>query len=128
MKLYESKFYSFELEQDRIINRWNENTDQMTYQDFQDALMNLAGFVIEHNAQQILIDTTNFKFQLPAENDHWRNDVFYPRITKVGKIKQALVMPTEYLTFVKDETEDGVIVPTRYFDKESEAVDWLTNG
>ena len=128
MKLYESKFYSFELEKDRIINRWNENTDQLTYQDFKDALMNLAGFIIEHKTPQILIDTTNFKFQLPAENDLWRNDVFYPRITKVGEIRQALVMPEEYLKFVKDEIGDGVIVPTRYFDNESEAIDWLTNS
>lgn len=125
MKIYESTFYSFELDGDRIVNRWKDNTVNMTYQDFQDTLMTLAGFIIEYHTQNILIDTTNFKFELPPENLEFRNKVFYPRVTKVGSVRQALIMPKEYLKYVKDEIGSDVVVPTRYFAEESEAIAWL---
>lgn len=127
MKIYDSTFYSFELDGDRIVNRWKDTTVNMTFQDFQDALMNLAGFMIEHQKPHILIDTTHFKFQLPPENVEFRNTVFYPRVTKVGAVKQALIMPEEYMKYVKDEVGGDVVVPTRYFSDESEAIDWLTS-
>ncbi len=127
MKIYESKYYEFELNDSIMINRWRDNTGQMTFQDFKDALMNFAGFIIEHKSSRTLIDTTNFRFELPAEADEFRNNAFNPRITKVGEVKQALIMPKEYLQYVKDELGDDVIVPTRYFSEESEATVWLTN-
>ena len=128
MKLYESTFYQLELDGDRIINRWKDTTDKMTFQDFKDALMNLAGYTIENRISKILIDTSNFKFQLPPENLEFRNEVFYPRVIKVGAIRQALVMPREYLQYVEDELGDDVVVPTRYFADESEAIAWLDNS
>lgn len=128
MQIYESNYYQFELEKDRIVNRWKDNSDKMTYQDFKDALMNLAGYINEHRILHILIDTNNFKFQLPPENLEFRNNEFYPRIKKVGEVKQAIVMPEEFLQYVEDEIGDGVVVPTRYFAKESEATAWLADS
>lgn len=125
MKLYDSTFYQFELDGDRIVNRWKDTTDKMTFQDFKDTLMNLAGYSIENRTSKILIDATNFRFQLPPENIEFRNEVFYPRVTKVGAVKQALVMPKEFMQYVEDELGDDVVVPTRYFADESEAIAWL---
>lgn len=127
MKIYESRYYEFELRDNYMINRWHDNTDQMTYQDFKDALMNFAGFIIEQKSTRVLVDTTNFKFELPSESDEFRTKEFYPRIIKVGKVKQALIMPKEYLQFVQDELGGDVIVPTRYFSEESEATAWLAS-
>lgn len=127
-KLYESTYYSFERDGDRIVNRWKDNTDKMNYQDFKDTLMTLAGFMIEYQIPHLLIDTTNFKFQLPPENLEFRNTVFYPRVTKVGAVKQALIMPEEYMKFVQDELGSDVVVPTRYFADESEATAWLDSS
>lgn len=127
MKLYESTYYTFSLEDDTIINRWTDDTAKMSYQDFKDALMNLAGYMIEHKAEKLLIDTTNFKFTLPSENIAFRNEEFYPRITKVGAKKQALVMPKEYLAYVEDEVAETDVVKTRYFADEAEATDWLAS-
>ena len=127
MKIYESKYYGFELNDNIMVNRWHDSTDKMNYQDFKDALMNFAGFIIENKSTRILIDTTNFKFQLPAEADEFRNKDFNPRITKIGEVKQALIMPKEYLQYVKDEIGEDVIVPTRYFSEESEATAWLVD-
>lgn len=128
MKIYESTYYIFELEGDRIINRWKDTTETMTFQDFKDALMNLAGFAIEYRAPKILIDTSSFRFQLPPESEEFRTEVFYPRVTKVGATRQALIMPKEYMQYVKDELGDDVVVPTKYFVDESEAITWLDSS
>ncbi len=127
MKIYESTYYTFSLDGDMIINRWNENTAKMSFQDFKDALMNLAGYINEHKSNNILIDTTNFQFALPDENIAFRNEEFYPRITKVGVSRQALVMPKEYLAYVEDEVAETDVVQTRYFASETEAIDWLSS-
>lgn len=127
MKLYESTYYTFSIEGDTIINRWNDKTAEMSYQDFKDALMNLAGYINEHKSKKILIDTTNFQFALPDENIAFRNEEFYPRITKVGTRRQALVMPKEYLAYVEDEVAQTDVVQTRYFASETEAIDWLSS-
>lgn len=119
MNLYESTYYTFSLEGDTIINRWNNNTAKMSYQDFKDTLMNLAGYIIEHKSKKILIDATNFQFNLPSENVAFRNEEFYPRITKVGTKRQALILPKEYLAFVEDEVAETEVVQTRYFASEN---------
>lgn len=127
MKLYESTYYTFSIDGDTIINRWNENTAKMSFQDFKDALMNLAGYINEHKSKKILIDTTNFRFTLPDENVAFRNEEFYPRITKVGTSRQALILPEEYLAYAEDEVAETDVVQTRYFASETEAIDWLSS-
>lgn len=128
MKIYESTFYSFELSEKYLIVRWKDNTDQMSYQDFKDALMNFAGYVIEHQILNILIFAENFKFRQPEEEPEWRNKEYAPRIIKVGKVRQALVMPEEFLQYVEDEVGSTVKVPSRYFSNESEARAWLDSS
>ena len=126
MKIYESTYYSLELKDDCMEFHWKDNTDQMSYQDFKDALMNFAGYVIEHKTLNILIFAEEFKFRQPEEEPEWRKNEYNPRITKVGAVKQALVLKEEFLQYVKDETDSAV--PSRYFSDVSEATDWLTNS
>jgi hypothetical protein len=126
MTIYESTFYSFELSEKYLIVRWKDNTDQMNYQDFKDALMNFAGYVIEHKILNLLIFAENFKFRQPEEEPEWREKEYYPRIKKVGDVKQALVMPEEVLQYVEDEIDS--VVPVRYFSNESEARAWLDSS
>jgi hypothetical protein len=98
----------------------------MNYQDFKDALMNFAGYVIEHKIVNLLVFTENFKFKQPEETDEWRKKEYNPRIKKVGDVKQALVMPEEFLQYVEDEIDS--VVPVRYFPNESEARAWLDSS
>ena len=125
MKIYESTYYTFELSDKHIIVRWKDNTDQMSYQDFKDALMNFAGYVIEHKMLNVLIFAENFKFRQPEEEAEWRKNEYSPRVLKVGAIKQALVMKEEFLPYVEDEIGDSTTVTSRYFSSESEATAWL---
>jgi hypothetical protein len=97
----------------------------MTYQDFKDALMNFAGYVIEYKTPNILIFAENFKFRQPEEEPTWRKEEYAPRVIKAGKVRQALVMPEEFLQYVQDEVSITDKVPSRYFADESEARAWL---
>ncbi len=126
MQLYESTFYRFELNDSYMIFHWKDTTDQMTLQDFKDALMNFAGYVIEHQAVKILVFTENFKFNTPEEGHEWRKREYNPRIKKAGEVKQALIMKEEFLPYVQDEIDS--VVPVRYFSSESEARAWLDNS
>lgn len=74
-----------------------------------------------------MIDTTNFQFTLPDDNVAFRNEQFYPRITKVGTSRQALILPEAYLAYAKDEVAETDVVQTRYFASEAEATDWLSS-
>jgi hypothetical protein len=125
MKIYESTFYTFEKRGKYLIVRWKDNTDQMTYQDFKDALMNFAGYINEYEMLNVLIYAQNFKFRQPPEEPEWRKKEYAPRITKVGKVRQALIMQEENLQYVEDEVGSKVEVPSRYFASEKEATDWL---
>jgi SpoIIAA-like len=126
MKIYESTFYSFELSDTYMIFRWKENTDQMSLQDFKDALMNFGGYVIEHQTSKLLVFTENFKFNTPEEGHAWRKNEYNSRIKKVGGVKQALVMKEEFLQYVEDELDS--VVPVRYFSSENEARAWLDSS
>lgn len=126
MQIYDSTYYSFELKENYIIVRWKENTDQMTYQDFKDSLMNFAGYVIEHKMLNVLIYAENFKFRNPPEEPQWRKSEYAPRVLKVGAVKQALVMKEEFLQYVEDEAGSPTAVESRYFANEGEAISWLT--
>lgn len=128
MKIYESTFYSFELRDKYMIVRWKDNTDQMSYQDFKDTLMNFAGYVIEHQALKVLIFAENFKFRQPAEEAEWRKKEYSSRIRKVGEVKQALILQKEFLQYAEDEIGSADLVKSRYFSDESEATAWLDSS
>ncbi len=126
MKIYESTFYSFEQSDTSMVFHWKDNTDQMSLQDFKDALMNFAGYVIEHQILKLLVFTENFKFNTPEEGHEWRKKEYNTRIKKVGAVKQALIMKEEFLQYVEDEIDS--LVPVRYFSNESEARAWLDSS
>ncbi len=126
MKIYDSTYYSFELDDNYMIFHWKDSTDQMSLQDFKDALMNFAGYVLEHQTSKLLVFTENFKFKTPEEGHEWRKKEYNTRIKKVGEVKQALLMKEEFLQYVEDEIDS--VVPVRYFSSESEARAWLDSS
>jgi hypothetical protein len=128
MKIYESTFYAFELTEKYIIVRWKDNTDQMSYQDFKDTLMNFAGYVIEHRMLKVLIFAENFKFRNPPEESEWRKNEYAPRVNKVGQVRQALILQKEFVQYAKDETGSADLIQSKYFSDESEATAWLDSS
>jgi hypothetical protein len=127
MTLYSHSLYQFTLLDNNILkNEWTEKTETMTLEDFQEAVQNHAGFVIEHHCLNLLVDTRNFKFTVPEENSAWSEKELNPRYHKLGVKKFAFIMPAEYLSYVKDiPAQDGKFA-TRYFADENQAVAWLS--
>lgn len=127
MTLYTNSLYQLTLLDNNILqNEWTEKTATMSYEDFQEAVQNHAGFVIEYGSVNLMVDTRNFKFSLPEENATWAEKENYPRYYKAGVKKFAFVMPAEYLPYVKDiPAEDGKF-ETRYFADYDEALAWLS--
>jgi SpoIIAA-like len=123
MKLYDSRYYSFELSDKYMIFHWKDSTDQMSLQDFKDALMNFAGYVVEHQTPNLLVFTENFRFNVPEEGHEWRKKEYNHRVKKVGGVKQALLMKEEFLPYVENEIDS--VIPVRYFSSEGEARAWL---
>jgi hypothetical protein len=127
MILYSHSLYQFTLLDNNILkNEWTEKTANMNLEDFQEAVQNHAGFAIEHRSLNLLVDTRNFKFTVPEENNAWSENELNPRYHKLGVKKFAMILPAEYLSYVKDiPTQDGKFA-TRYFADYNEAVDWLS--
>lgn len=127
MTLYSHSLYQFTLLDNNILkNEWTEKTETMTYEDFQEAVQNHAGFAIEHRSLNLLVDTRNFKYTLPEENIIWTEDELNPRYHKLGVKKFAMIMAAEYLSYVQDiPAQDGKFA-TRYFADYNEALAWLS--
>jgi hypothetical protein len=126
MTLYSHSLYQFTLLDNNILkNEWTEKTETMTLEDFQEAVQNHAGFAIEHRSLNLLVDTRNFKYTLPEENNTWTEKELNPRYNKLGVKKFAMIMKAEYLSYVTNiSAQDGKFA-TRYFADENEALAWL---
>ena len=127
MTLYSHSLYQFTLLDNNILqNEWTEKTATMTLEDFQEAVQNHAGFAIEHRSLNLLIDTRNFKFTLPEENIAWTEKELNPRYHKLGVKKFAMIMPAQYLQYVKDTPAKDGKFATRYFADYNEGLAWLS--
>ncbi len=127
MTLYSHSLYQFTLLDNNILkNEWTEKTATMTLEDFQEAVQNHAGFAIEYRSLNLLVDTRNFKYTLPAENNAWTAKELNPRYYKLGVKKFAMIMPAEYLQYVKDTPAQDGKFASRYFADYNEALAWLS--
>ena len=127
MILYSHSLYQLSLLDNNILkNEWTEKTENMTLEDFQEAVQNHAGFVIEHGSLNHLVDTRNFRYTIPQENTAWTEKELNPRYHKLGVKKFAFVMPAEYMSYVTDiPAQDGKFA-SRYFADYDEALAWLS--
>lgn len=90
--LYENSLYAFELEGPTLAFRWTPATAQMSEEDFKDALMNYAGFALEHRPTGLLIDTRRFHFPHDTPGA-WRDAHVLPRYLRAGASRMAYVLP-----------------------------------
>lgn len=127
MTLYSHSLYEMTLLDNNILNhKWTEKTKDMTFEDFQEAVQNHAGYVIEYRSQNVLIDTRNFKFTLTEEHNAWAVKENFPRYYKVETKKMAFVMPAEVLQYTKDvPAKDGKFA-MKYFSDYDKALAWLS--
>jgi len=129
MILFDTPLYQFEsIEQDQILLfKWKETTKDMNFLNFQEACMIYAGLAIEHDIKNLLIDTTEFYYELPEDYMDWKNKNLNPRYAKVPIKKHAFLMKSEgFEAFANQEFEESTYL-NKFFKEQQKAVNWLLN-
>lgn len=128
--LFQNSLYSFHLLDEKtptIRFDWTDKTKEMTYEDFQSACNNYAGFAWQYQAKHLLVDTRNFHFQLPKDFTIWREEQLNPRYYQLGLLKFAYITKPEFLQFMKYIPAENGKFETRNFTSTEIALCWL-NG
>jgi hypothetical protein len=103
---------------------WLAGTAGMTDQDFKETLEALAESVLQHRAQRLVIDVSEFKHHPSAEVLAWRDDVTVGKYNRAGVKMIAWVWqgntPRNMPTSENDKYEN------RYFSTEAAALSWVT--
>lgn len=126
--LFQNSLYSFHLLDEKtpiICFDWTNKTKEMTYEDFQSACNNYAGFAWQYQAKFLMVDTHNFHFQLPQDFTTWREGQLNPRYYQLGVLKFAYITEPEYLQFMKDIPAENGKFETRNFTSTEDALNWL---
>lgn len=99
MVIYSHSLYVFELvENDRILLfKWTDKNESMEDEDYQAALHNYAGFVLEYKTPGLIVDLRNFKKRIGPELNTWWNENIAPRYAKAGVNKFAYWVPGSFL-------------------------------
>lgn len=128
MLVYQNSIYSvrFLAPTKTIQFNWEAAHQDMSYEDFQEACSNFVGYGFEYQAKTILIDVTNFKFQLPADFPEWQKNEHYPRYYKLGIQKVAYVMPEQYVTNAREIKKETGKFELRNFSTVDNAINFLT--
>jgi hypothetical protein len=101
---------------------WSAGTADMTDQDFKEALEVFAEGALQHHAERLMIDMTEFRGRPGAAVLTWRDEVIVPKYNSAGVKKVAWVWPGEH---GETATGDGSQYTNRYFSSEDEALAWL---
>ncbi len=124
--LFQNSLYAFHLlnEKQTILSfDWADKTKEMTYEDFQAACNNFAGFAWQYQSKHLLVNTCNFHFQLPSEFTVWREEQLNPRYYQLGVLKFAYITKSEFLPYMKDIPAENGKFETRNFISKQEALE-----
>jgi hypothetical protein len=115
-------FYSINyFKTERLVElTWLPGTQEMTNQDFKEALCVFAEGALQHRAKRLIIDMRQFMSQPSAEIGTWRDEVIVPKYEKAGVKKIAWVWPG----MSSDEMGTGAGYQQRYFATRDEAINW----
>ena len=128
MTVYQHSLYTFELlkESKVLLFIWSEKTENMTNEDYEEALHNFAGFGAEYKVPYMLVDIRNFKHKMTPQLGIWRDKYISPRYVKFGLKKFGYIVPKGVVDKMKDtmtKVERGF--EEKYFESESEAMNWF---
>ena len=130
MTVYKHSLYTFELIKDEkiLLFKWSNETQNMTIEDYQEALHNYAGFGAEYQVSAMLVDVRNFKYKMTPELGIWRDEHISPRYTKFNLKKFGYIVPLGVVAKMKDTMKPVErTFQEEYFEDEQEAINWLIN-
>ena len=128
-KIYEGRLYNFLFDEENkvLIFDWTDETENMTDDNFKEALSNYAGFSFELNGPGLLVDVRKFKHKMGEEVMKWRNEDCLPRYMAAGSFKMAYVIPEQALRErPKGDLPIGKFTD-RFFSSIEAATNWLND-
>ena len=106
--------------------RWNDETAEMSGDDFNGFLEIYAGFVERCRRPGGLIDALQFKMDMSLMNPGWRDQNIIPRYNAAGLAKFAFIMPKGMPAIGAVPAPEGPAdFPTAYFASRADALAWL---
>ncbi len=125
-----------EEENNLLIDTWNEKSDALSEEDFQNLLLISKKMVEENNVSCVVTDASSFILPMTPELQEWAiNAVTIPLLQTTNYSKHAFIMPKEFIANLSIEQLTNDIstatttsaVSTKYFDNMEEARNWLIN-
>ena len=102
---------------------WLPGTEGMTDQDFKEVLEIFAESGLQHGAQRLMIDASEFKYRPSAEILAWRGKVTVAKYNQAGVKKVAWVWPVNTPSNRPDSAQAQY--ENRFCSTEEEALAWI---
>ena len=100
---------------------WLPGIQQLTDQDFREALSVFAEGVLQHHAERLIIDMRRFMQRPSDEVLAWRDEVIVPKYAEAGVKMLAWLWPG----VPEDDMGTGAGYKQRYFASPDDAIAWL---
>ena len=106
--------------------------DKQSWPEHQLEWQEYASLVKRYQPENIFVDARQFDFLLISDMQDWINRNVIAVFNDIRLKKWAVAVPHEFLQQVGIEqtidSNPGNVFKTRYFETETEAMDWLMNG
>ncbi len=130
--LYQSTYFliSFDAQNHFLHYIFNENTSQMTNEEYIKELKIFISLVQQYQPQKNLGNMLSFFFIIIPEIQEWINENLFPLYQTVGLKKLAILLSKEFIAALSIEQtmhdNDIKTFKTLFFDNEREAKIWLS--
>lgn len=130
--VYQNHYISIVVEEENhlLIDTWNEQSENLSIEEFKDLLLKFKEMVMENKVANVITDVSLFMFPMTPDLQEWSVDnITIPLLKESNYSQHAFVMPKDFIASLAieqftDETNKNA-VPTRYFDNIEEAREWL---
>ncbi|OJJ17725.1 hypothetical protein BKI52_28085 [marine bacterium AO1-C] len=130
-RIYESKFQSYTLDQDKsyLQAHWSDESEMMVDQDFKDEMEAELKYVEAYKVTKYLIDTLKFGFVINPALQAWTDKHINKKLDELGLQKLAYIVSQDFISQLSikqtmNESEKQNY-ETRFFTSLEEAEAWL---
>lgn len=130
MQIEDHRLYTFSYDSKQQILDfiWKDSTNEMSDDDFKDALRAFAGQAAAQGATRLLVDVRRFHHAMNDTVGSWRAQEITPLYNGAGIERFAYVVPEQAPATpsdTPDTSSDGEDFATRFFHSDVDARGWL---
>jgi hypothetical protein len=125
----EFQVFTFDADNKLATIVWQENTNKMTEEQYQDEQIQCRDFCLRHKPTKLCVNSQNLFFVISPDLQVWTDANLVQPLMKEGVRRFAFIMPEDLFTQVSIhqavEENQQQLESSRFFDKEAEAMSWL---